>query len=594
MALNDTYLISFDYFQEVYYGNEYIILIDKNDTPFKSTQKTITGLNNVPLRDYYSRISGGIEFFNRNDLLLALKFGFNSLYYREVTLVVDSTIYCDSNSFITDKVILSEKKLISDMIEWENEAFCNEALKSRSDNFKYIKNIPEDVLFNIIQTNPSLVKEIQNPTQEMMTFALSKYPYLISHFNDPPSDMVINVLSKYPYNVNSMKRINISDLCRIIKINPDVAKYIPEIYKKLYRIENYQGEKKIHPFDISMRELAKLLIHNNIACFPYINKEYQTENMVMAALNHNSEYVKYVNDSLFTESVCIKMIEENSHSIKNIKNPTRLMWRTAIEKDCHSVLHIQNPTDEMYLFAASKCAKYYVYINNLAIIPDEITDEYILSQCPEYIERLEDPTLEQWNFVMNHNPKLFKFMHEKYHTTEMCFRTIPKYPEALKYISSQTYEMCLLGVFVNGKMIKYVNDEIKNSDKYENLCYCAIDNDYMAIKYIDNQTDNIIKYSLHKNKKSFKYLKNQSYELCIEIVKKDYNLAKYINDITPELCLDLIKIDYRIMKFLNKLPQCLYVSCVAVDYRCIDYIQNVYVKNYCQTVINDLKGEFGI
>src|SRR5437660_10212848 len=89
------------------------------------------------------------------------------IYAREVTIPEDSQVYIEEAKFKIDKIILGERKLISDLEEWNNEDFCLRAVKLNSDAFQHVHNQTEQICLEAINKNMHALEYVKNQTDQL-------------------------------------------------------------------------------------------------------------------------------------------------------------------------------------------------------------------------------------------------------------------------------------------------------------------------------------------------------------------------------------------------------------------------------------------
>ncbi len=129
----------------------------------------------------------------------------------------------------------------------------------------------------------------------------------------------------------------------------------------------------------------------------------------------------------------------------------------------------------------------------------------------------------EWENIFDYLPKTF-------HTPELCWMTLRRFPENIGLIENQTEEMCNFAVKKSGLSISGVKNQTQE------LCNLAISNNPIAIRYIHNQTPELCLSAVKSLPSTIRYINNQTEELCRIALKDNGNNLEYIKVQNEELC----------------------------------------------------------
>lgn len=102
-------LLSGSSFKEFFGGMEFIKIVSSSDIQKYSAIKLNDGLNEIPLRQTNSYVSGGIDFCDWENFIFYLKKAIDPKFIRKVEIIDESTVFVDNKEYLTDKAILGEK-----------------------------------------------------------------------------------------------------------------------------------------------------------------------------------------------------------------------------------------------------------------------------------------------------------------------------------------------------------------------------------------------------------------------------------------------------------------------------------------------------
>ena len=493
-------LLSYDSFKEIFPGMEFAKLVTEDDSQ-KYNVKLKDGLNEIPLKQNYGFIDGGINFFDKDNFLEALKKSYNCKYLRKVELPDESNIFIDDKEYIADKVILGEKILIEDLKEWDNNEFCERALKIDAKFMKYIKTITPETQLNMILKDPNAIEIIRNPTEEMQLIAVKYSSWLVQKIDNPTTKVILLATENYPYVLRYIKNIPEDAIYELIGKKPELIEYFTELSEEIYCGILKDNGQLLKFVTKQTQTICDIAFINTKEAFRYVKKQFKTFDMCFEAVKFNGLFLDLVPDIHFLTELCVEAIKQNA---------------TAIE-------YLKIPSDEMFLLAAKQKPHYYARVNDKSLINDS-NDDIILNVTPDYIQYVKNPTYEQCLKVIKRSGKLMKHIPIEHHTEELCMIAIRDFPEAVEFIDSKLETVIMVAVTQKGVVINLVKN------KTHDLMMASVENNGLALEHIEDQTYNIIKTALNQNIRAFKFVKNKTTEISKFAISKDPELLIYIVD----------------------------------------------------------------
>jgi len=203
--------------------------------------------------------------------------------------------------------------------------------------------------------------------------------------------------------------------------------------------------------------------------------KFQNEEMCLKAVEEDPDNLKYVIDQ--TEKICLKAIELSGYALKYVKNQTEKLCKKSVMNNGGSLSYITDKTPELCYLAVQN--------NGLAI-------SHIFHQ-----------TEEMCLMAIENNPKAFRSVMNK--TDEICRRAVEKDPYNILQIKNPNLSLVLLSLSKKGQLLFY------QTDKTEEMCKIALQNDGMALRCVNNnQTEELVKLAITNNGFAIKYVKDNN------------------------------------------------------------------------------------
>lgn len=174
----------------------------------------------------------------------------------------------------------------------------------------------------------------------------------------------------------------------------------------------------------------------------------------------------------------------------------------------------------------------------------------------------------------------------------------------LRYVKTQTNEICRLAVKQNGLAIQYVNDPSLFTEALcktalrqngyalqyikqlsllnEELCTIAIKHNPFAIRFIEHTirkfilTEAICELAIRKDSRTMRYIKNPSNDICKLAVQKDGRVIRFIKNPSEEVCILAVKQNGRALQYIVEQNEDLCRLAVQNNGFALKYVKNQY------------------
>lgn len=128
-------------------------------------------------------------------------------------------------------------------------------------------------------------------------------------------------------------------------------------------------------------------------------------------------------------------------------------------------------------------------------------------------------------------------------TLDVAF--IKRYAHAIKYVENQTEELCYLAIGIDVCALKHVRKQTRE------ICLFAMRHPH-ALEYVKDQTYEICLMAIRQEGCALKYVKNQTYELCLMAVKQNGCALQYVKNQTLEICFVALYNNHNARQYVNK------------------------------------------
>jgi hypothetical protein len=252
----------------------------------------LTGLNENNLEfDQQDNVkSGGIRFYDINEIGYHLKTDMK--YIRYITIPNDAKVnvteheYFDYDVYKTDKLILSERKLISDMTEWNDTQFRLNTYSKGGIPLKYIDNQTHELCLEAVKIYGIALEYVKDQTEELCLIALDQCAEALRCIRNQTDKLCMTAI-EYDCNGNILRHVKNKtyEICkRSIERFPRQIKYVED--------DKFQDGSKLT--ESEKDDLRSLAIKSEGLTLFYIKNK--TPEICLAAVKQNPEAIKYIND----------------------------------------------------------------------------------------------------------------------------------------------------------------------------------------------------------------------------------------------------------------------------------------------------------
>lgn len=278
----------------------------------------------------------------------------------------------------------------------------------------------------------------------------------------------------------------------------------------------------------------------------------------------NNDYSKYMNFSTFNKTFILK----KSH-IKEYNNIIPKLDRAS--------------KIQMYMYIKK-------YLNDNKIIIDKniiklIISSYgqyldslnVLSQCAQSINHINNINNEMYVYAANKYGKVLKYLDIGGFDNDFIKMAIKNNPSAIKYVDNQTEELSVLATSIMGSVIKHIKD------KTYNVCKSALEQDPYVLKIIGNTYDDLTMNVLSRKGWLLQYINNQTRELCLVAVKQCGDALEYVKEQTEEICICAIKQNANAINWVKEHTDAIY-NCAILSGCCLSLVDNYTLETAIESI----------
>lgn len=159
--------------------------------------------------------------------------------------------------------------------------------------------------------------------------------------------------------------------------------------------------------------------------------------------------------------------------------------------------------------------------------------------------------------------------------------------------NEKTYDLCLEEVKKNCENIKYIPKKYKD----EKLCMIALRNGYM-LEYIplSCRTNKLLEYALSQNGMALEFVSNQTIKLCSIAINNTYVAFRYVdkNLLNEETLLNFIRLNGLVIQFIRDKTYKICKIAIEQNPLAFKYIDHPTDKNNNKTIFYDELAEYAI
>ena len=562
----------------------------ENGVYYCSKEFTNTNYSNYSNSTSTQYIYGGIEFYSdREQFFKKLKtyYVYDSNIYN-VEVPNDADVHIKKDCFAATKLILTNKRKLVDMDEWNDLEYCKLAAEFGCE--KYIKVKSDEIMLKMIENDWFLIKDVAVQTDEMCEIALKKQPYAFIHIKNPSQkicNLAVSLSSDNIKYVPSDKKTYEVYLAAV-RNKPEILKEIPFIFKTeelltaavkkngyfiTYIEDNFLTEElgiatilglatdvlvekillHIKPHNITSN-LCDTLVTKFGTSIQHIPSQFITEELCVKAINQNPNVINLIDKSYLTNNLYLKVLSKNGLLLKNITNQTDEMCYTAVENNGLALEFAQFKTPEICQIA---------YQNDISAI--KFIPEPSMQMCNDAIKKditlithtssHYNPSNEDLINLIKKNPKYLFDINNP--TEDMVLEAVKQDCNIIRKINKEylSYNIYLEAVKQNSFLLEIVPIELQSIE----MCIMAIKHRPFSIQQIKNLNEEICLEAVKANCNTFYNMprKFKTALVCIEAVRSNSTLITHILrdihilDIPIELQEEAVKVNGNFLKYID-------------------------------------------
>lgn len=571
-------------------------------------------------------------------------------YFRIVKIPYDATVVQKTDHYISNKLLLFERQKISDLAIWKYENTYKDHLLKKPALIKYIKNVSPEIALQLVKKQPNVIEHIENQTHEMCVIVLSESPHLFSKIHFPTYEMFKEVIKNKSHFIHQIRnQISEEQLYELFDINNDVLVALQYVLQSIpYHInfKKYVVSKNgllLELIKLQTQEICDIAFENNMLSFRYIVENFKTHDMCKRVLEYDIKAFHCIPQKFMNNELCLEYIKLDPHLIHQIVSPTDEMYMEASKKipsvlskvrnialldgiDPISIikcnpLHIKNivsPTYEMYFEAVKGNGSL------LCIVPKEMMNDEIamvgvkkngeaikyvpnqykelcfesLNQDSKNLAHIRIKNMEIYEFLILkdlNNIKLIQDFNRHADITngvddddmlKLQMYCVSKNGMLLSIVDNQNYDMCEIAINDNPNAIRFVADDLLDSD----LCELAFAKDKNTFKNIKFKTLIMCRDAIDENPFNIKYIEAGflTDKMCLYAINKNYKVLGTIKEQTIEMCMFAVKKNPMAINHVHNLTELKAIHLWAYNYRVVNCIKNIRVKNCMMKSHNEL------
>ena len=150
--------------------------------------------------------------------------------------------------------------------------------------------------------------------------------------------------------------------------------------------------------------------------------------------------------------------------------------------------------------------------------------------------------------------------------SNLAFISIPEDAEVVHFNDKSKTSKVVIEKIIN----------VKDWEMWENEEFClkAVKLYTKSLKFVKNQTDDIVLAAIKKNPNSLELVKNQNETICLQAVKRDGKALQYVKDQTDEICLEALKNEGNALEDVRNQTDVLCLQAIKQNGNSFEFIKN--------------------
>jgi hypothetical protein len=223
-----------------------------------------TGLNQdtIPFNPKGRCKAGGIYFCEYEKMGRWLKYrGEQMIYYRYVRVPDDAKVYIEKDKYKTDKLILTERKEIKEIIDMMTEEMLLDIVKRDGYALEYIKNQTERICLEAVRNRGLALEYVIDQTKEICIIAVGRNGLALDYVKDRTPEICMAAVKQNGWALQYVKEENQTEEICIAAVQQDglALKYVKNQTKDICLAaikENTMALKYVDSYSKELYEIA--------------------------------------------------------------------------------------------------------------------------------------------------------------------------------------------------------------------------------------------------------------------------------------------------------------------------------------------------
>lgn len=399
-------------------------------------------------------------------------------------------------------------------IEYQNLETCKAAINIDYSYIQYVKNQTQEICEYAVRKSILALKYIEVQDIEICKLALDLSPSSFKYIKIKTKIICAYAIDKYVWLIENIKNQTDSLCLLAVTRNGNLLRYVknqtPEIC--LAALKNIVFAIQFIDPDLQTIEMCNI-VNKNIHAHQLLRFiRYQSPEVCIFALKTNIQWFKYIKDP--TIEMCLYVIEHGTDDIfihfesKRFDEATMMK---IVEYEPKMIQYLKMPSINIELYAIKQIPSLVKHVKSLfsdCVYIHAVSQDGLLLKDIDGLQYYQDDmAIIICLTAVKQNGLALKYCTIK--NTDICMAAIQNNPMALEFIDNQTIEHCMVAVSLNGLALKYCT--IKNTALYE----IAINNNPMALEFVDDQTNELCMLAVKQNPMTLKFVKNKTSKICL-------------------------------------------------------------------------------
>jgi hypothetical protein len=231
--------------------------------------------------------------------------------------------------------------------------------------------------------------------------------------------------------------------------------------------------------------------------------------------------------------------------------------------------------------------------NNIRYVDDKFINESLLVRAvksnPFSLKYISKQTYELCMIAIGENSNAIAYADISIIDIEdIQIKAIRINPFILRFIKNPSYDICMQAIKLNGNLIQDVPKHLQN----EEICMIAINQSIESFSHMSFYSEDLAIYVINKCPKMFEYIdvSFQNEYICELAVKNDYTNLVFVNNKTYDLCMLAYNINVNALQFIPKEYHTydLCLNAVNINGSLLEYIDIKYkTEQLCKIAVEN-------